>query len=190
MAQDDNSKVIEMDLRSPPRPNKGEHGLVYDSLSVRLEQACIPDPNSGCWHWVGAVDANGYGWASVAEYPKIKHAHRLSYIAHKGPIPEGGYILHSCDEPSCINPDHLRVGSHRDNQNDRVKRNRSLGPRSLSADEIEWARRVCGPYGKGGEMNYTKAAAKLGVHPVTLRRVLKKGYVPTTLEPLVFKRHG
>jgi len=101
----------------------------------------IPEPNSGCWFWDGKCDRAGYG--VVATRPRHLSAHRLAYQLFCGEIPEGGCILHSCDQPSCINPDHLRVGSHGDNSNDRVARGRAAGPKGerhaaalLSASDV------------------------------------------------------
>lgn len=65
---------------------------------------------SGCWEWQGHIDKNGYGKAYDIELPpgrRIDWAHRVSYRRHKGAIPEGYQIDHECENPPCVNPDHL-----------------------------------------------------------------------------------
>lgn len=65
---------------------------------------------SGCWEWQGYIDRNGYGKAYDIERPpgqRTDWAHRVSYRRHKGPIPEGFHLDHECENPPCINPDHL-----------------------------------------------------------------------------------
>jgi len=78
---------------------------------------------SGCWEWKGATGPRGYGKLSYrgATVP----AHRLSYEAYVGPIPEGAYILHGCDNPPCMNPAHLQPGDHTENMEQMTDRNRS-----------------------------------------------------------------
>ncbi len=79
----------------------------------------IPEPNSGCWLYLGYLDKYGYGNAGG------KFVHRLSYQHHKQTILNPSQLLlHSCDQPSCINPEHLRIGTHKDNAEDRIKRGR------------------------------------------------------------------
>ena len=91
-------------------------------LMHRFEDRYMPEPNSGCWLWTGATDTFGYG---RLRYGKIfLLTHRLSYRIHCGPIPEGMSVLHSCDIPCCVNPDHLRLGTPSDNTSDMMKRNR------------------------------------------------------------------
>jgi hypothetical protein len=75
----------------------------------------------GCWIWTGAI-RNGYGCLKVNR--KTIDAHRLSYKVFKGPIKEGLLVCHTCDTPSCINPDHLFIGTPKDNFNDALKKGR------------------------------------------------------------------
>lgn len=88
-------------------------------------------PNGDCWPWNGVRDRHGYGIHSKGRggEGKIK-AHRFSYILTNGPIPDGLLVRHACDNPSCVNPCHLEIGTHKDNAMDMVKRKR-LNDRSL-----------------------------------------------------------
>lgn len=94
-----------------------------------IESRSIPEPMSGCWLWLGASDPYGYGVVRVTPKPGRKKgialAHRLSFAAHKGDIPAGTFIRHRCDNPKCVNPDHLDAGTPRDNSADMVRRKRS-----------------------------------------------------------------
>lgn len=89
---------------------------------MNLEDKYITEPNSGCWLWCGCRDRHGYGKVGVNRSPKL--AHRVSWQVHRGPIPKGICVLHKCDTPACINPDHLYLGTQRDNASDRVQRGR------------------------------------------------------------------
>ena len=97
--------------------------MIWDKGEA-LWDRCIPEPNSGCWLWLMGTLRGGYGQFYDREYRKYRIAHRVSYEVHKGPIPNGLDILHSCDTPSCINPDHLRVGTHQENMNDSKRKGR------------------------------------------------------------------
>lgn len=70
--------------------------------------------------------ANGYGhiWAGTPTQRKVAKAHRISWEIHNGPIPEGRNVLHHCDNPPCVNPNHLYIGSPADNARDRSGRGR------------------------------------------------------------------
>jgi len=81
-----------------------------------------PVTESGCWIWMGSTTQKGYG---DIKYDKKHHrAHRLSYELHNGAIEDGLMVCHSCDTPSCINPEHLFMGTAQDNTDDMVKKGR------------------------------------------------------------------
>ena len=74
----------------------------------RFENKYIPEPNSGCWLWLGCLTGSqGYGYFCVKRHRM--RAHRYSYELYKGPIPDGMVIDHLCRVPSCVNPDHLEA---------------------------------------------------------------------------------
>lgn len=81
----------------------------------------------GCWLWTGTLNTDGYG---VFHCPE-KTAHRFSYRFHNNTqIPDGLMVLHSCDVRHCCNPDHLRVGTAKDNMMDCINRGRYKQPTS------------------------------------------------------------
>src|SRR5687767_12056524 len=82
-------------------------------------------PN-GCWVWLVNKNNKGYGMFSINAAVGKKLAHRLSYEDAKGRIPRGAFILHSCDNPACVNPAHLRVGNAKDNVGDMMERGRKV----------------------------------------------------------------
>ncbi len=77
---------------------------------------------SGCWIWMRSTIEKGYGRISVKQ--KSNLAHRASYREFVGEIPDGMCVLHRCDNPPCINPDHLFLGTHMDNTKDKIKKGR------------------------------------------------------------------
>jgi hypothetical protein len=91
-----------------------------------------------CWLWLGSVNKDGYGKTKLAG--KHMTTHRLSWIFHRGPIPEGLEVLHTCDNPPCVNPDHLWLGTNLDNQRDAAEKGRHAGysksPVKLAATQI------------------------------------------------------
>lgn len=88
------------------------------------EDRFIPDPNSGCFLWIGAADRNGYGL--LKRSGQLLKAHRVAWERENGPIPEGMHVLHHCDNPPCVNPVHLFLGTHQDNMDDREAKGRNV----------------------------------------------------------------
>jgi len=87
-----------------------------------IEENSIPVTETGCWLWDKYCDKGGYGQAHVNNYPV--RAHRLSYELYRGKIPYGKLVCHTCDVPSCVNPDHLFVGTSLDNVQDMTSKGR------------------------------------------------------------------
>jgi hypothetical protein len=89
----------------------------------------IPGDGSGCWNWRGGVFSSGYG-AFKCEGRQWR-AHRLAWTLTHGQIPDGACVCHRCDNPRCVNPSHLWLGSNAENTADRVGKGRSAyGPRN------------------------------------------------------------
>ncbi len=100
---------------------------VYSTPQERIESRVERIPESGCWIFMGCLNNMGYGQINISINNK-KHvvlAHRYSYEAFKGPIPEGMFVMHLCDIPTCCNPHHLKVGTHKENMADCVAKGRS-----------------------------------------------------------------
>jgi len=89
---------------------------------IRLLKNYKVNEKTGCWEWSLSTYDNGYG--QIKAFGKEVLVHRFSYELHKGPIPDGLEILHSCDNKICINPDHLSVGTHQKNMEEAKERKR------------------------------------------------------------------
>ena len=81
------------------------------------------EKTEGCWLWTGAKTGGGYGYIRRSGKEKMS-AHRASWEMHNGPVPEGLWVLHRCDTPACVRPDHLFVGTRADNMRDAHEKGR------------------------------------------------------------------
>jgi hypothetical protein len=99
----------------------------YQTHMARFWARAIPEPNSGCWLWTGRVDGKGYGMFMIDS--SNRRAHRLALSFSGVDVPHDRIVCHRCDNPPCVNPEHLYVGTDRDNVNDRESRKRGGGPK-------------------------------------------------------------
>jgi len=127
-----------------PRLNDSAVDAVAESIrQFGFRQPIVVD-GDGCWLWTGATNGQ-YGTFYVNGAKR--YAHRHSYMVHRGPIPSGMMVLHSCDKPLCINPNHLHVGTQSDNMREASDRKRlrvgRRNPRARrSVDEVIAIRRA------------------------------------------------
>jgi len=107
----------------------------FDTRSY-IEEMTMPVTECGCWIWMGAIWSRGYGqWSRGAADRK---AHRQSYREYRGEIPAGLHVLHHCDIPLCVNPDHLFLGTHTDNMRDKIAKGRGNYPKKLPRPTRKW----------------------------------------------------
>jgi HNH endonuclease len=115
-----------------------------------FEARFIPEPNSGCWLWIGSIWPDGRAWFSYNM--EENSAARFAWRIYRGQIPPDTFVLHHCDNVACVNPEHLYLGTQTDNVADAYNRDNlrnskvsgrfesTLKPDLLSPDEY---RRVC-----------------------------------------------
>lgn len=102
--------------------------LAIDATIVTRFWAFVDKKDAGsCWEWAGARDLNGYGQLSIDRIPR--KAHRLAWTIHFGAVPDKHYVCHRCDNPPCVNPAHLFVGTDLDNKRDAAQKHRYTVPR-------------------------------------------------------------
>jgi hypothetical protein len=154
------------------------------ALLRRLEDGCTPEPNTGCWLWLGSVGRTRYGAMSVNGRRTL--AHRVSFELHHGPIPGGFCVCHRCDIPICVNPAHLFLGTQADNMRDMAAKNRkAIGERNghakLSDDDVRLVLSLAGI-----EMHRT-IAARFGVERSTITGIISRRHRKraATGEPLL-----
>jgi len=107
-------------------------------LLERLMARVSPEPNSGCWLWVGGIASRGYGLAFLPG-GKAALAHRAMLIAHGVDLRPSDVVCHRCDMPACVNPDHLFVGTQADNMADMRAKGRHVPSHCIP---VEWRERI------------------------------------------------
>ncbi len=88
----------------------------------------VKKPLEGCWLWTGSTAKERGGYGTTYFNQKMWRSHRLAWFLVKGSIPKGKYVLHKCDNPPCVNPDHLWVGTQSDNMQDMHNKGRHPSP--------------------------------------------------------------
>ncbi|HLY78635.1 MAG TPA: HNH endonuclease signature motif containing protein [Caulobacteraceae bacterium] len=113
--------------------HKRKKAPAHFTLRQRLDLWSEPFVSGQCRLWLGGKDIHGYG--ALHFNGKYQHASRWAYIEHIGPIPEGMHVLHRCDNPPCINHEHLFLGTHADNMADMVAKGRGFVPPAPRGEE-------------------------------------------------------
>jgi hypothetical protein len=137
-------------------------------LPDRIEDKISPEPNSGCWCWLGGVDKDNYGRAWDSRLQRDAKAHRLVYELLVGPIPADRQLCHTCDNPYCVNPEHMFVGTNLENCEDcKAKGRNNVGVRhgssKLSEAEVISIRASSDPA--------RKLAAEMGISLATIYHI-------------------
>lgn len=144
--------------------------------SIRKRFESHVKPGADCWLWMGTLDHKGYGVMKIRfdGVPKMMKAHRIAFMLHNGlnPAPEvykEQFVLHSCDNPPCVNPDHLRLGTAQDNMIDKFKRGRGTTQKLSFQDirEIQAAKPI------GRRTRYGELIGVARKYGVTSSHVLK-----------------
>lgn len=109
------------------------HGLFQrKERRAAFEQFFVRTAETECWEWIGGRHGKGYGQFGNP----TKKAHRVSWELYRGSIPDGLHVLNSCDNPPCINPSHLFLGTNLDNVKDKMAKGRG---RNLRGEDTPWS---------------------------------------------------
>jgi len=137
------------------------------SLKDRLFRKVLK--TEGCWNFKGKTNLSGYGTISIWEDGELVGvlAHRLSWMIHFGQIPEGLSVCHHCDNPSCVRPDHLFLGTQQDNMTDMVSKGRGhkFALRKLSSETIRQIRQ------EWGKVSVRVICERYKIGPTPARRI-------------------
>ena len=131
----------------------------------------------GCWEWTGGRHVQGYGQIKIADgySGKLVRSHRLSYELHFGPIPDGMDVLHHCDNPPCVNPKHLYLGTIHENMADKVNRHRQPTCESHPSAKLNWEKvRLIREIYAGGGRSQSDIAAEFGVTQILISKIVRK----------------
>ena len=142
------------------------------------------DEVTGCHLWTASRDRLGYGYTRVGR--RVARAHRVAWEAVHGPIPPGLVVCHRCDNPSCVNVEHLFIGTHADNQRDKCRKGRQArgernGRSKLTVEDVvDIRRRLAAGEGR------SDIARAYGVDPAAIRSIATgKNWSHVTGEPAV-----
>lgn len=142
---------------------------------AKVDKTLGQGPQGDCWIWTGARFKYGYGSLSRRKdgysYSTNDYAHRISYEIHHGAIPEDKpLVCHKCDNPPCVRPDHLFLGTHADNAEDKVRKGRGLaGNLHLTREQVREIRQRKQREG----LTSKQLGAIYGVYDGTIRRILR-----------------
>lgn len=163
------SSLPPLDLRRPERKPEPPTRRRPRTPAEKLVKTGWTVTEAGCWEWRGfCAQPGGYGRVGY------KLAHRVSYELHRGPIPEGHFVCHRCDNPPCINPDHLFLGTPAENTADAVSKKRmAWGERAGAAKLTAGAvREIRALHAEGARP--TQLAARYGVTHSAINFIIRR----------------
>ena len=137
------------------------------------------EKTDSCWWWRGSVGRNGYGRVSMNRH--WHYAHRLAWQITHGPIPPGFFVCHTCDQPPCVNPDHLFLGTPADNIHD-ARTKKRLRPNPPSGSQ-HWTRQHPDRVRRGEANNKAKLTA-------TEVKAIRKAYQDGCSQTELAHRYG
>jgi hypothetical protein len=134
-----------------------------------------PTDENGCWIWKGSTRPWGYGHlgSEKGKHPKMVKAHRAAYTICVGPIPDGMFVCHHCDNPACVNPAHLFIGTPKDGLHvhpERAARGERNGAAKLNEHQVIEIRTL---YAQGG-ITFRSLARQYGVCKSTIGYVIHR----------------
>lgn len=138
----------------------------------------IEKQTNGCWIWTGAISDTGYGKACIG-HQRTMNAHKLMYLLVKGPVEEGFYVCHTCDNRACVNPEHLFKGSPHDNIHDMITKGRAKFPNPRygqlnPSSKLTWkeVRKIRKEY-QPGVVTMKELGKKYGVTGTQIRHIVR-----------------
>lgn len=149
-----------------------------DYIKNRIINESILDSETGCWNWTGKL-SKGYGFIVVNK--RLDGAHRASYMCFRGSIPKELLVRHMCNNPACVNPEHLELGTNQDNANDRGNAGHHCSGERNGGSKLKWnqvkeirslwllnnfSHRIPKPY------NLSVLARMFNVKPPTIRNIV------------------
>lgn len=120
-----------------------------------------------CWEWQAAKDGHGYGAIAASHERRTLQAHRVAYELAHGPITGGLHVLHRCDNPACVSPAHLFLGTHKENMDDMAAKGRGMqGGAKLTEGDVREIRATGNPS--------RDLARMFGVTPTIIRQIKRR----------------
>lgn len=143
----------------------------------KFSDKIYPEPNTGCWLWSGSYNPSGHGKIKPSSHNGFGYAHRYSFFIHNGEFDRSMQVLHHCDNPHCVNPDHLYLGDQKQNMRDASNRKRFINRRGskasrsiLTEDQVLEIRRTFKTRSK--EFGSDALAKKYGVGVSNIQNIL------------------